>query len=144
MSNGDTRFWIFHIFFDWGNFSGYLETGLDAEKCSYGLRIRSFEAHLTNIFFHEFSSDLAKARIKNLINFVHNWFWNTTVKGLRNSTGNAGHCIGVTAKRNRCSDGVFKISRVNKCANSLRNCPLTGDIKFIGWANLVDVWSKSY
>ena len=116
-----------------------LETGLNRAQLSYKPQSRVFGAGLLNIFFHEHPGDLAKARIKNLINFVHNWFGNTTVKGLRNSTGNAGQCIGVAAERNRCSDGVFKISRVNKCANSLRNCSLTGDIKFIRWADLVHV-----
>ena len=129
------------MFFEWdGIFLGDRETGLNAAKYDSGVLNRAFGAHLSPIFFNEHPGDLTKARIKNLINFVHNWLGNTTVKGLRNSASDAGQCICVAAKRNRCSDGVFKISRVNECTYSLWDCSLTRDIKFIGWANLIDVF----
>ena len=80
------------------------------------------------------SSDLTKARIKNLINFVHNWFWNSIVKGLRIPPVMQANVSVSPPRETAVSDSVFKISRVYKCANRLRNGPLTGDIKFIRWA----------
>jgi hypothetical protein len=66
------------------------------------------EQKSTAEFFHELSSNLSEAFIKNAIDLICNRVRNTTIERLGYTAGDTGECIGVPAKRDRRSDGILE------------------------------------